>query len=161
MARVCVLRARQSDVATIAMINAQFDGAFKEHGLKMPLPKYWDQRWVAEGVGNSNQFVLREGSNILGAMCLVTDKRFSEGLSDNEAYIESLAINHEMHSRGFGKRLIDFARKRAIKECKSELSVESFCLYDVKGFYLKCGFELDPEKGELKGYPYYRFFMKL
>mgnify|MGYP001593010270 CR=1 FL=1 len=84
-----------------------------------------------------------------------------KGMPKNEAYIESLAVRSDKHYKGMGRKLVEFAKWKSRDKEKSILTVESFCVYDVKDFYIKCGFKLDPELGEYYKHKCYKFSMEL
>jgi GNAT superfamily N-acetyltransferase len=89
----------------------------------------------------------------LGAINLEKDKE--------EYSISTIAIKEDMHGKNLGKKLIDFAKEKAIKENVNLLTVDSFVEYNLERFYTKCGFTKKDRLGNYKGHPYLRFFMKL
>ncbi|MBL7101084.1 MAG: GNAT family N-acetyltransferase [Nanoarchaeota archaeon] len=151
-------KAMMKDVGPIALINRQFCEAFKKHDSEIPIIKYQTQDWVLDEIEAGNLYVFKDKSEVLGSMCLYMSMK---NLSPDESYIESLAVRSDKHRNGYGRKMIHFAKRKSRNEGKRLLTVESFCLYDVKDFYIKCGFELEPELGECGGHKYYRFFMKL
>jgi len=171
--------ARQRDVSKIVAIYRQFEDAFIERGLVMPIPKYYNGAdWTSQGVRVKNQFVLRNGCGIFGAMCYYHSvENIPESVDDgdyeicdncvvceaalDEAYIEALAIRKGHHGKGLGRILVDSAIRRARRAQMPVLNVESFCIYDTRGFYEKCGFELIDDGEDYEGHKYYSFSMKL
>ena len=153
-----VIKATEKDAGAIALLNSQFRDAFDRIGQPMPFPKYYSEDWVLEEIAAGNQFVLQNGSGVLGALCLY---QAMEGMPKNEAYIESLAISPDKQHKGMGRMLVEFAKRKSREEGKSILTVESFCIYEVQDFYIKCGFTLEPELGEYFGYKCYEFSMEL
>ena len=148
-----VVAATSDHVEEIIEINHQFRTIFSNKGLRIPFTRYFRKDCVLKEIELGNQFVVREDSEVVGAMGLK--------MLDKEAYIESLAVKSDRHGRGIGKNLVDFAKRRARKERKPLLTVESFCVYGVKDFYLKCGFKIDSELGEYEGHKCYCFSMGL
>ncbi|HYD34539.1 MAG TPA: GNAT family N-acetyltransferase [Vitreimonas sp.] len=142
--------ANQDDLDIIVTLNSQFN-------LAMP-NFYWDQpEWVSTQIEHARYFVLINPDNlVIGAICLTP-------LTDtNQLNLETLAINPQHHGQGLGKKMIEFAKQKALEGRCESLIVETFQCYKLEAFYLKCGFSKDEpyilfENGE----PYYRFKMKL
>jgi len=112
---------------------------------------YWIQKQVREG-----SFVIAKKRIIYGAMCLFHALEDSE-----ESYIETIAIRKDKQRGGVGRSLVEFAAQQAREKGKKKLIVESFCFWNAKDFYLKCGFKLAPELGSYRGQPAYSFSMTL
>ena len=153
-----ISRARQKDIDSIVSLNRQFSASFDVRGLEMPLPRYYSADWVMEEIDAGNQYVLRNKTDVIGAMCLYISR---EDMPAYQARVDSIAVKTGEHCKGHGKRLIDFAKKKSVRDGKEILTVESFCIYGAKEFYLKCGFELLPKRRQLKGHKYYAFRMCL
>ena len=145
-----VRAATEQDVAAISRLNQQFK-------LDLPDFKWTDRAWIRAEVHHGNYFVLHQGKKTLGAMCLLTSPE-----PGKSAYVETIATARSGHGKGYGKRLIAFAAKKARRAGSSDLNVESFCSYGVKDFYLRAGFKVLPKVGRVdSGEPYYRFRMRL
>jgi len=139
-----IVKASSRNLKSIIDINKQLIGA-----------KWGKESWIKKEINNEN-FVLIRNHIIYGAMCLQLSME-----DRNEAYIATLAIKKEEQNKGLGKQLINFAKERAKQEEKTILTVESFLEYNVKDFYLSCGFQLKPKLEKYRGYLFYSFFMKI
>lgn len=141
-----ITKARKEDAEEIALLNKQFH---------LDIPNfYWNsKKWVYSEIEKGNFYTLIDNKSILGAIDIEKDKE--------EYSISTIAVKEDMHGKNLGKRLIEFAKKKAIKEKIPLLTVESFVDYNLEGFYTKCGFTKNDKLGKYKGHNYFKFFMKL
>jgi len=151
-----IVSATLSDLNRIITLHRQ---------LSLPNPPHdycWDNpNWLRSEVKEGNLWLLRtrtrQKNYTQGAMCLQLDC-----LEDpDEAYITTLVIDPKKYRRGFGRRLVEFAKTRAKKAGKTLLIVESLCKYHAEEFYKKCGFRQEPVKSFYHQYPFHYFDMKL
>ena len=153
-----IVTATLKELEAIVSINDQFRASFEKLGEVYPLTEEFGEVGVREEIENRDEFVMVDNGQVVGALCLPMVR---EDIPKNEGYIEGLAVREDSHGEGIGRKLIEFAKRKSIQAKKSVLTVESFCLFDVRDFYLKCGFNLIPELGEFGGYDYYQFSMPL
>lgn len=141
-----ITKARKEDAEEIALLNKQFH---------LDIPNfYWDsEKWISSEIEKGNFYILLENTQILGAIDIEKDKK--------EYSISTIAVKENMHDKNLGKKLIEFARKKAIKEKIYLLTVDSFVDYNLENFYTKCGFTKNNKLGNYKGHKYFKFFMKL
>ncbi len=141
-----IIKAKIDNVKDIVLLNKQFH-------LNIP-NFYWDtKKWISSEIKKGNYYVLIKDSSILGAMDIEKKKR--------EYHISTIAVKKEMHGKNLGRRLIDFAKKIAIKGKVPLLTICSFVDYNLEGFYTKCGFTKRDKLGDYEGHPYFKFFMRL
>ncbi len=146
-----IFKAITKDLDAIVELHKQFEV------VGSPDYKWMQRRWIRDNVNYGSFYVIKEKGDVFAAMCLHLDLYKLPG----EAYIETLAAREDMHKQGLGKRLVEFAKRKAKKEGKTLLTVDSAFKFNVKDFYQNCGFKLfeigDPE-GEI---PFYKFRMEL
>jgi N-acetylglutamate synthase-like GNAT family acetyltransferase len=140
-----IIKAKIEDVNNIRSLNQQFH-------LNINNFKWDTKRWIISQVKKGNYYILKQGNLVLGAINIEKNK--------NEYIISTLAIKEDMHKKGLGKTLLDFAKEIAIKDKARSLSVSSFLKYNLEEFYTKCGFSKQ-EVENYKGHPYITFSMKL
>lgn len=141
-----VIRAGEESLGDIIKLNKLFSLDFDWF--------IWDsQDYVENELRNNAYYVLKDYGRVHGAMCLK--------MNGDEAFIETIAVDRKKQRNGLGRKLIEFAKEFSQMNGKSKLIVESFCDYDLKDFYQKCGFICDPKKSYYEGYPYFSFSMKL
>jgi len=151
-----IVKATKNDLDAIIALNRQFREVFESNGLEMPISKYESKDWVLEEIKACSQYITKDNSAVLGVMCFYPQQE-----NETEAYIETLATKSDKHHQGVGRKLINFAKTKSRQEGRTILIVESFCIYDVKDFYIKCGFTLEPELDEYNGHKFYKFSMRL
>jgi len=146
-----IVLAKLKDLADILAINKQ---------LIQDIPYNYtvDAEWLEESIVDREYHLIKNNGQILGALCL---QMSVQGLKKAEAYIATLAIKKDEHHKGLGRMLVGHVKRKAKKAKKTLLTVDSFCAYDCKDFYLNCGFTLKPELGEYEGLPVYHFFQLL
>lgn len=140
---VFISPANINDLDAIVKINSQ---------LHIDLPNFiWDQKdWILEEIQNGNFFVFRQNGLIGGVICLEQ--------SEDKLIIESLSVDKSEQGNGIGKKLVEFAFETARKNSIRKITVASFPEYNVKDFYLKCGFTPDnPPTDIFEGQIYNRF----
>lgn len=120
-----ITNAKSENLQAILELNRQFH-------LDIANFKWDTPEWINQEIKIGNYIVLKEQENVLGAMCLES--------RDDGVHIETIAIKNELHRKGLGKRLIDYAVDRTKKEGQRKLMVESFLDYGLEGFYIKSGF---------------------
>ena len=111
----------------------------------------WDgKEWIGEEIKAGNFFVFRDNGQIYGTTLLA--------IWDDALHITTLTIDQTMHGLGIGKKLTEFAENLAAEKGLKKVTLETYDLYSVKDFYLKCGFELDnPPTDSYKGEIFYCF----
>lgn len=116
---------------------------------QITLPNYdfkWDQKWWIEKTVRAGKFFK------------IDHKAFISLEGDgHELEITTLVISKRYHKKGYGKRLVEFAFKRAKNSGHVLVTVGSFIHYKVKDFYLNCGFKFVGEMDDAGGCPYYDF----
>jgi len=134
-----ITKANSADIDAIVLMNQQFHLDFQGF--------IWDTRdWIEE---NHEHFHVMRECGIVAAMCLI------------ENCIETIAVNESMHGKGFGKQMIDHAKKQVRKNGYSTLYVNSFCVYELTGFYEKCGFKNIGVSRGADGYEYFNFSVQI
>lgn len=146
-----IVKATLADLKSILEINQQ---------LHLDIPDFkWDtEPWTREEIEQGNFYVAKDHKCAYGTLCL---QMALEQLPETVAYIDAMAVHEDKHSLGIGKQIVDFAINESKKAGKETLQVESFPEYNVKEFYIKCGFKLQPEMGEFNDHPYYVFSMNI
>ncbi|MBI1857835.1 MAG: GNAT family N-acetyltransferase [Candidatus Melainabacteria bacterium] len=146
-----IVKATPTDLNSIVAFNRQFH---------LDIPGFrWDTKpWIAEQIQKGTFHVLKDGNASYGAICVQTA---IYGLPETDAYVETIATKEDLHRRGYGKQLVDYAAELARSEGKSRLVVESFVEYGVGDFYTRCGFDLESTSGKFGDHPYNVFTMKL
>ncbi len=146
-----ILQAAQKDLDAIVFLNKQLtlDG----------INCMWNaSKWVSEEIENGSIHVLKDQKQVLGALCIHLHVPENTG----EAWIETLAVHPCRHQRGYGSTLVNFAKQYASGDNKTLLTAGAFCAYNVRGFYLKCGFTPGPRVHFYNGIrPFYWFYMRL
>jgi ribosomal protein S18 acetylase RimI-like enzyme len=140
-----IVQATQQDLDSVYHLNQQ---------IKLWLPNYrWDRKWWIQEEIEAGNFHVLTNPQVVGALCLNLDDA-------EQGYIETITLHPEQHGRGLGRKLVNFAVQQSKNAGKSFLTVGSFCRYNVKDFYLKCGFQLE-SIDRFEGCPYYQFSMEL
>jgi N-acetylglutamate synthase-like GNAT family acetyltransferase len=122
-----IYKAKKEDISKISYIYK----AFTENG-KLGFRYYSSVIYLRSVIEEKNCIVIKENNHILGAMCLKYDCSVCE--------IETLAISKKERNKGLGRKLVDYAIKCSKnKKCKL-LKVGSFKRFNVRNFYIKCGF---------------------
>ncbi len=146
-----ITKATQADIKPIVALNRQFH-------LDIPGFRWDTEAWVRDQVDKGTFHLLKDGSSAYGAVCIQTAL---DNLPSTDAYIETIATREDLHGQGYGRELINQAALIARDEGKTRLIVESFTEYGLKGFYTKCGFQLESEKSDFGGHPYNVFTMEI
>lgn len=142
-----IIKAKVENADEIVSLNNQFH-------LDMSDFKWDTKEWIIQEIQKKMYYILvDDDNNVLGALHI--------GKYDNEYYISTIAVKKEIHGKGLGKKLIDFAKELSIKNNIHLLIVESYCEYNLETFYTKCGFTKEKEIGVHEGYDYFKFFIKL
>jgi len=150
-----ILKASKKDLEQITEIHDQFSKIRLEQGLG--IANYYKTHWIEEEIENGNFYVLKKMPMVYAAMSFYLEVHRAK----TQAYIMTLAVREDKHKRGLGRRLVEFAKKKAKKEGKKKLIVDSLFIYDTKDFYLNCGFKIDKELEDMDNNPFYRFSMRL
>lgn len=139
---------------------SNFDSIFSlNQQLTLPIKPYpWNKKyWIKQQIRNGSFYIVEERV-VYSAMCLHHELEDSP----EEAYIETISVRRDKQRKGVGRSLVEFAIQQARQTGKTKLTVESFCEFNVKDFYLKCGFQLEPEIGIYQEkYPFYCFIINL
>ncbi len=93
--------------------------------------------------------VVCDQDKVWAAICLMTEKDHLE--------IYTLAVAEQMRQFGLGRLLIAFAEAQARLLGKKYLLVDSYCVFQARGFYEKCGFKL---RGTRRAYGHQYYSMK-
>lgn len=144
-------RAKTEDSDRILALNGQLHVKNKD----FVAIDQWDQKeWILEEVQNGNFFIFKENGQILGAISF-------EPIGDC-LKIPTLAVANNAHGMGIGKKLLEFATRKATNENFKSIRVNSYKFLDVCDFYLKCGFEFsNPAQESFKGEEYWCFVKNL
>lgn len=135
-----LIKAQKKHIAEIVKINQ----ALKHRELSN-LEVDWDNpSYIFEHL--DDYWVICDQDKVLAAVSLIAEKDFLE--------IYTLAVATEMRQFGLGRILIALAESQALLQRKKYLLVESFCVYQARGFYESCGFELCGTKRSY-GHRYY------
>jgi ribosomal protein S18 acetylase RimI-like enzyme len=142
-----IVAAQVENTGDIARLNYQFHRDIKNFK--------WDKpEWIMKEIEKGNYFVMKQKGLITGAIDMQR--------SEDELYIETIAVDSIHHDSGLGRRLILFAKGTAEKLGCKKLTVESLQSYNLQGFYQKVGFVTDnPPLGYFQSEPFYRFVMYL
>lgn len=151
-----IQKARGRDVSEIISLNEQLILPFKSQSLELLVSKYIDKKLILEQIESGYYYILKDIDTV-GALCLFLGTEDAE----NEAYIESLAVRKDDHNKGYGRKLVDFSIDKSMREGMQAITVDSFVVYDVKDFYIKCGFKLNPKLKKYNGHKLYSFYMDL
>jgi N-acetylglutamate synthase-like GNAT family acetyltransferase len=120
-----IKKATLNDLDNIVSLNKLFH-------IDMP-NFYWDTKeWVQKEIDNF--YVFKIDNQLIGAISLLID--------NSEVYIETIAVDRKYQSKGYGKALIKFAKNFTKKNNLNILWVNSFESYNLKKFYLSCGFNM-------------------
>ncbi|MFC1678380.1 GNAT family N-acetyltransferase [Patescibacteria group bacterium] len=141
-----IVQAKENDLGEILEINVVL-------WLNIPDFFWLDPGWTEEQIRKGNFFLLKYKGKNVGALCLK--------ISKSAIGVETIAIRKRYQNMGFGTKLINFAKRRARKNGKSQHTVTSFVEYGLKEFYQNQGFELLERKGIYHGHKYHRFVMDL
>jgi GNAT superfamily N-acetyltransferase len=140
--RTYIRKAKMADLDTILKINK---------ALELWTPNPWlDPVWTASEI-RKGSFYLAHGAAPQAAMCLVP--------GDDAYSIETLAVADDARGGGVGRKLVEFATKKAIEGGKPALYVGSYKAFGVRGFYESCGFEVIAVR-QLYGRKYWWFEKK-
>jgi GNAT superfamily N-acetyltransferase len=138
-----IKKARLRDIPIILEAHKQISLPIKDFG--------WDEEWwIEESIRFGNFFTI----NNHAFMSLEED-------NSDTLEITTIVVCPEYHGLGYGKQLVNYAIKRAKRKGYSKLVVGSYTNYNVKDFYINCGFELLKIRRCYKKYKYYDFAMKL
>ena len=120
--------ATQADVRGIVALNQSFHLDIEDF--------HWDRpEWVQRLVSSRCYFVLEHESVLQAAICLIVE--------GSDVVLDTIAVSEQARGQGIGRRLVAWAARAAAAAGKSRLVVGSFCAYDLRDFYVKCGFEYD------------------
>ena len=95
-----ILEATEGDIEDILLLNSQLIEPFEKNGLAIPFSDYFNADWVLRGINGGNQFVLKDYSKVVGAMCMHLSM---QNMPENEAYIESLAVGRIIKRKALGR----------------------------------------------------------
>ena len=98
-----------------------------------------------------DQFLIKNGEITVGALRLRKE--------NNAIKLERMAILSEFRKMSFGIKAIEEVKKYCIIKNESKLFLES--IYDVRGFYRKCGFGEIGTVFERVGIPHIRMELEL
>ena len=105
--------------------------------------------FIKKQIERGEYFVAEENGKAVGVISL----RERNGMM----YIETLAVSKDIQAKGFGSKLVEFAKQFARKNGFVVLRTTSFYEYGVKDYWLKQGFRLLDEPGEYGGHKFHRF----
>lgn len=123
--------------------------------LRLNIPNFiWNtDAFIAEQIINGEYFTLEDGDQMVGIVSLRHTAK--------KIHIETLAVKKRFAGRGYGTKLVEFAKQFAKGKGFSKLYSYSFHQYRIKDFYLKKGFMLLDQEGDYRGNKYYCFEAKL
>jgi|GEM_PF-5642936 len=127
--------------------------------LHLDIPKFkWDTgEYITEEISKGGCYIakdtIRGKDKFLGSISM---KSYG-----NKGCIDKLIVDKNYQGKGVGKSLVNFAIDWSKARGKNELLIESFCQYNVAGFYKNCGFEQDKGLIYYQGTPFYCFSMKI
>ena len=98
-----------------------------------------------------DQFLIKNGEITVGALRLRKE--------NNAIKLERMAILSKFRKMSFGIKAIDAVKKYCIIESESKIFLDS--IYDVRGFYRKCGFGEIGTVFERVGIPHIRMELEL
>ena len=101
--------------------------------------------------GTCDQFLIKNYEMIIGALRLRKE--------NNAIKLERMAILSEFRKMTFGIKAIDEVKKYCMTKNESKLFLDS--IYDVRGFYRKCGFSETGTVFERVGLPHIRMELEL
>jgi len=141
-----IVKASSADVEDILRLNTQIH-------VDTPLFHGGSSAWIEEQIENGNYFVVKSENEICGALCVLE--------KNGEFHLETIAVQKGQQEKGIGRTFIDFAKTKAKENGFDRLYVDTYCEYNVDGFYEKCGFRKIPTYAVYKGKPYHRFVVEL
>jgi len=123
--------------------------------LHIDVPNFvWsDEKYIKRQIKNGEYFIIEQNGVLVGAMSLRVRNR--------KMHIETLVVNKEFQSKGFGTQFINFAKKFSLEKGYDKLHAYSFFEYNMEKFYLKKGFTELSHLGYYENHPYYCFELKL
>jgi len=119
---------------------------------------YWDGAvYIKSAIHENRCYVIRDsGTTVKGAM-VIEDREPDSDYREESLAIGTLAVHPDARKKGFGTKLVEFARDLAFKQNK-RLFVESFFEYRKLNFYTNLGFAKEPFKKYTER-PYHVFFI--
>jgi len=123
--------------------------------LHLDIPNFvWDQpEFIQKQIERGECFFLEDGGEPVGVIALRERK--------NGIHIESLVVKKSHTAKGYGTKLIEFAKEFAKDRGHKSLHAYTFREYNILDFYLKRGFTLQEYSGSYNGRPYYCLEMKV
>ena len=123
--------------------------------LHIDIPGFvWDKpEYIARQIDNGEYFVIDKEGSIVGVM--------SMRQRNHKMHIETLVVDYQFQSKGFGTLFIEFAKKVSLQKGFKTLHAYSFIDYNMEKFYLKKGFTRLEHFGYYNNHKYYCFEMKL
>ncbi len=145
-ASLAVRKAEEKDLDNIVAIT---------NLLYIDIPGFvWNKpEYIMRQITNGEYFVIDKEGAMVGVMSMRQRNR--------KMHIETLVVNHEFQSKGFGTLFIEFAKKVSRQKGFKTLHAYSFIDYNMVNFYLKKGFTKLSHFGYYNNYEYYCFEMKL
>ena len=118
---------------------------------------YWDGiPYVTSAILEGRCYVIKDHDIVQGAM-IIENRDPDSDYPRASLAIGTLAVAPGARKKGFGSRLVEFAKALAFRQNK-RLFVESFFNYRKLDFYTRLGFARAPFK-KYNGLPYHVFFM--
>ncbi len=118
---------------------------------------YWDGiPYVTSAILEGRCYVIKDHGIVQGAM-IIENRDPDSDYPRVSLAIGTLAVAPGARKKGFGSRLVEFAKALAFRQNK-RLFVESFFNYRKLDFYTRLGFARAPFK-KYNGLPYHVFFM--
>lgn len=125
------------------------------HGLYLDIPRFvWNtEDFVTKQIENKEYFVVEHEGVLAGVVSL---RRRSSKVS-----IETLAVRKDLQFKGFGTKLIEFAKQFTKEQGFTILHAYSFKEYGIGDFYIKKGFKVMGDVGYYQNHTYDCFEMEL
>lgn len=123
--------------------------------LRIDIPGFvWDKPdYIARQIKKGEYFVIAQDGTIVGIMSMRERNR--------KMHIETLVVDYQFQSQGFGTLFIEFAKRVCRQKGFHTLHAYSFFDYNMANFYLKKGFTKLGHSGYYNDHEYYCFEMKV
>ena len=117
--------------------------------INMPDFVWSTEPFIEKQIKNAEYFLLEFENKIVGIISLKKKK--------DQIHIETLAVIKEFQKKGFGSKLIEFAKQFAKENGFKVLQAYSFVEYQAEKFYKKLGFKKLDYFGYYKNHQYHCF----